>query len=107
MPKAGMELKGELPLGEKKQWKLKGAVDIAYGYELGDFNEREYARLVNVEQNYHKLSKPEEEKGVLSTKALIGAEIEDRYGIFLTGEYKTGNNSENEYRAGLTLKAVF
>ena len=107
MPKAGMELKGELPLGEKKQWKLKGAVDIAYGYELGDFNEREYARLVNVEQNYHKLSKPEEEKGVLSTKAIIGAEIEDRYGIFLTGEYKTGNNSENEYRAGLTLKAVF
>ena len=107
MPKAGMELKGELPLGEKKQWKLKGAVDIAYGYELGDFNEREYARLVNVEQNYHKLSKPEEEKGVLSTKAIIGAEIEDRYGIFLTGEYKTGNNSQNEYRAGLTLKAVF
>ena len=53
-----MELKGELPLGEKKQWKLKGAVDVAYGYELGDLNEREYAKLVNVETDYHKLSKP-------------------------------------------------
>ena len=106
-PKAGVELKAELPLGEKKQWKLKSAVDVAYGYELGDLNEREYAKLVNLETDYHKLSKPEEEKGVLSTKAIIGAEIEDRYGIFLTGEYKTGNNSENEYRAGLTLKAVF
>ena len=106
-PKAGVELKGELPLGEKNQWKLKGALDIAYGYELGDLNEREYAKLVNVESDYHRLSKPEEEKGILSTKAIIGVEIEDRYGIFLTGEYKTGNNSENEYRAGLTLKAVF
>ena len=106
-PKAGMELKGEMALGEKSQWKLKGALDIFYGYELGDLNEREYARLVNVETNYHKLSKPEEEKGILSTKAVIGAEIEDRYGIFLTGEYKAGNDKQNDYRAGLTLKAVF
>ena len=57
--KAGVELKGELPLGEKNQWKLKGSVDIAYGYELGDLNEREYAKLVNVESDYHRLSKPE------------------------------------------------
>ena len=64
-------------------------------------------KLVNVETNYHKLAKPEEEKGVLSTKAIIGAEVEDRYGIFLTGEYITGADSENEYRAGVTLKAVF
>ena len=104
-PKAGVELKGEVPL--KDQWKLKGALDVAYGYELGDLNEREYAKLVNIETDYHKLSKPEEEKGILTTKATIGVEIEDRYGIFLTGEYKTGNNSENEYRAGVTLKAVF
>ncbi|MCP1224738.1 autotransporter domain-containing protein [Sebaldella sp. S0638] len=106
-PKAGVELKGEMALGEKNQWKLKGALDVAYGYELGDLNEREYAKLVNVETDYHKLSKPEKEKGVLSTKAAIGVEVEDRYGIFLTGEYKTGNNNENEYRAGVTLKAVF
>ena len=106
-PKAGVELKAELPLGEKKQWKLKGAVDVTYGYELGDLNEREYAKLVNVETDYHKLSKPEEEKGGLTTKAIIGAEIEDRYGVFLTGEYITGTDSENEYRAGVTLKAVF
>jgi energy-converting hydrogenase Eha subunit B len=38
----------------------------------------------------------------------IGVEVEDRYGIFLTGEYSTGNDvSENDYRAGVTLKAVF
>ena len=107
MPKAGVELKGELPPGEKKQWKLKGAVDVTYGYELGALNKREYAKLVNVETDYHKLAKPEEEKGILSTKAIIGAEVEDRYGIFLTGEYITGADSENEYRAGVTLKAVF
>ena len=107
MPKAGVELKGEFSLGIKQEWKLKGAVDIAYGYELGDLNERESAKLVNVETDYHKLSKPEKEKGTLTTKAIIGAEIEDRYGVFFTGEYMTGADSENEYRAGITLKAVF
>ena len=40
-------------------------------------------------------------------KALIGVEVEDRYGLFLTGEYMTGNDDQDDYRAGVTLKAVF
>ena len=60
-----------------------------------------------METDYHKLSKPEEEKGVLSKKVIVGAEIEDRYGVFLSGEYKTGDTGKDDYRAGINLKAVF
>ena len=106
-PKAGVELKGEYPLNSRESWKLKGALDLSYEYELADFNEREYARLTAVEDNYHKLAKPEDEKGAFKTKATLGVEIEDRYGIFLTGEYKTGDVGKDDYRAGISLKAVF
>ena len=105
-PRAGVELKTAVPLSDSG-WQLKGALDIAYEYELADLNEREYAKLSAVENNYHKLSKPEDEKGTLRTRASVGVEVKDRYGIFLTGEYGVGNNSEDDYRAGLTLKAVF
>ncbi|ACZ07201.1 Uncharacterized protein with a C-terminal OMP (outer membrane protein) domain [Sebaldella termitidis] len=104
-PRAGVELKGALPLGAN--WQLKGALDLAYEYELADLNEREKARLIAIEDGYHKLSKPEDEKGTFRTRAAIGVEVEDRYGIFLTGEYSTGNDKEDDYRAGVTLKAVF
>ena len=106
-PRAGVELKGSVPLGSKNSWQLKGSLDVAYEYELADLNEREKARLAAVESDYHKLAKPEEEKGTFRTKASVGVEVEDRYGIFLTGEYAKGNDKENDYRAGLTLKAVF
>ena len=106
-PRAGVELKGAIPLGSKTAWQLKGTLDLAYEYELADLNEREKARLIAIEDGYHKLSKPEDEKGTFRTKAAIGVEVEDRYGIFLTGEYSTGNDKENDYRAGVTLKAVF
>ena len=105
-PKVGVELKASTN-ESKNGWKLKGALDVSYGYELADLNEREYAKLTAVEDDYHKLSKPEENKGVLKTKAIVGAEIEDRYGIFLTGEYSVGEHSQDDYRAGVTLKAVF
>ena len=106
-PKAGFELKTAVPLGSKDSWKLKGALDVAYEYELADLNEREYAKLVNVETDYHKLAKPADDKGQLRTKASIGVEIEDRYGVFVTGEYKLGEHNQDEYRAGITLKAIF
>ena len=105
-PRAGVELKTALPLS-KSGWELKGALDIAYEYELADLNEREYAKLSMVEENYHKLSKPEDEKGTFRTRASIGLEAADRYGIFLTGEYKIGNDNEDDYRAGVVLKAIF
>ena len=96
-----------VPLGTKDSWKLKGVLDVAYEYELADLNEREHAKLVNLETDYHKLAKPADDKGQLRTKASIGVEIEDRYGVFLTGEYKLGEHDQDEYRAGVTLKAVF
>jgi hypothetical protein len=106
-PRAGVELKGAVPLGKQSGLQLKGSLDVAYEYELADLNERERAKLIAVEDDYHKLSKPQDEKGTFRTKAAIGVEIEDKYGIFVTGEYLTGDNKENDYRAGLTLKAVF
>ncbi|MDR2878425.1 MAG: autotransporter domain-containing protein [Fusobacteriales bacterium] len=106
-PRAGVELKGIIPLGSKSAWQLKGTLDFAYEYELADLNEREKARLTAIEDGYHKLSKPQDEKGTFRTKASIGVEVEDRYGIFLTGEYSAGNDKENDYRAGVALKAVF
>jgi hypothetical protein len=106
-PRAGVELKGAVPLGANTAWQLKGTLDFAYEYELADLNEREKARLVSIEDGYHKLSKPQDEKGTFRTRAAIGLEVEDRYGIFLTGEYSTGNDKEDDYRAGVTLKAVF
>ena len=104
-PRAGIELKGAVPLGTN--WQLKGTLDLAYEYELADLNEREKARLTAIEDRYHKLSKPEDEKGTFRTKASVGVEVEDRYGIFLTGEYSIGNDKDDDYRAGITLKAVF
>ena len=106
-PRAGIELKTEMPLGKRTAWKAKGTLDLAYEYELANLNERERASLVAVEDGYHNLSKPEEEKGQFRTRASIGVEVEDRYGVFLTGEYTAGENSQEEYRAGVSLKAVF
>ncbi|MBP7979479.1 MAG: autotransporter domain-containing protein [Sebaldella sp.] len=106
-PRAGVELKGSVPLGAKSAWKLKGTLDLAYEYELADLNEREKARLTAIEDGYHELSKPQEEKGAFRTRAEIGVEVEDRYGVFITGEYLSGNDKEDDYRAGVTLKAVF
>ena len=106
-PRVGVALKGAVPFGKTSGWELKGALDIGYEYELADLNEREYARLTGVEDKYHKLSKPESEEGTFKTRAEIGVEITDRYGIFINGEYSIGNNDRDDYRAGVTLKAVF
>ena len=106
-PRLGIELKGALPLGRNSAWQLKGTLDFAYEYELSDLNEREKAKLIAVEDGYHKLSKPEDEKGTFRTKTSLGIEIEDRYGIFLTGEYGIGNSDQDDYRAGISLKAIF
>ena len=106
-PRAGVELKGAFPLGSKTAWQLKGALDVAYEYELADLNEREKARLIAIEDGYHNLSKPQDEEGMFRTRASLGVEVEDRYGIFLTGEYSTGSKKENDYRTGVVFKAVF
>ena len=91
----------------ESEWKLKGTLDLAYEYELADLNEREKARLTAIETDYHDLSKPMDEKGAFRSKASVGVEVENRYGIFLTGEYVVGNDNQDDYRAGVSLKAVF
>ena len=106
-PRAGVELKASVPLGSKASWELKGALDLAYEYELAGLNERENAKLIAVEDEYHKLSKPEDEKGTFRARASLGVEVTDRYGVFVTGEYGIGNKDQDDYRAGVTLKAVF
>ncbi|MCP1225815.1 autotransporter domain-containing protein [Sebaldella sp. S0638] len=106
-PRAGIEVDTSVPLGRKSEWKLKGKLDFAYEYEFLDLNEKEQAKLTAIETNYHDLAKPEREKGSFRGKALIGMEIEERYGVFLNGEYMAGSSKENDYRAGVTLKAVF
>ncbi|MCP1223442.1 autotransporter domain-containing protein [Sebaldella sp. S0638] len=105
-PRAGVEVKGEMPLGARG-WKAKATLDLAYEYELANLNEREKARLIAVEDGYHNLSKPEEEKGAFRSKASVGVEVEEKYGIFVTGEYVTGEHSQEDYRVGVSLKAVF
>ena len=37
----------------------------------------------------------------------LGVEFQDRYGIFVTGSYKTAGDSEDDYQIGLNLKASF
>ena len=106
-PRAGIELKAGIPLGPKTAWQLKGTLDFAYEYELADMNEKENARLVAIEDGYHQLAKPEEEDGQFRTRASFGFEAADRYGIFLNGEYSISDHGQDEYRAGMTLKAVF
>ena len=106
-PRVGVELKAETPLGKKEQWKLSGKLDLAYEYELGDTNVTEKAKLSAVKMQYYDLPKPEEEGGVFRTRASVGVEVKDRYGIFLTGEYGAGDNSQDEYRTSIILKAVF
>ncbi len=106
-PRIGMELKAAIPLGVNENWKLKGSVDLFYEYELADLNEQESAKLLAVEENYHKLAKPEDNKGRIATRAMIGVEMNDRYGIFLTGSYSADGNEKDEYRAGVDFKIAF
>ena len=106
-PRAGLELQTAIPLGSKNGWQLKGKLDFAYEYELANLNEKEKARLIAIEDGYHDLAKPEEENGQFKTRAALGLEVNERYGIFINGEYTFGEHNQDEYRAGMTLKAVF
>ena len=84
---------------------MKPCFFIYTEYELADLNESASARLTY--GYYHRLSKPEEENGEFRTRALVGVEVKDRYGIFLTGDYSVGSHSQDEYKAGVDLKVAF
>lgn len=104
-PRVGIEIKGIKSIGKKEHWKLRGEVDLAYEYELGDLNKKEEARLIAVSEEFHSLSKPQNEKGIFKTKAMIG--VENKYGIFVTGEYSAGKGKSDNYKAGVELKISF
>ena len=105
--KAGVELKETVPLEATEKQQLKGSLDTACEYELADLNESEYTKSKVVNRDYYKLSKSEEEKETFRTKSSFGVEVEDKYGVFITGEYGTGGDSKDDYRTGITLKAIF
>ena len=105
-PNIGVRLDGEKEFGAISSWKLKGNIGLGYEYELGNMNKEESASLATIENGYHNLASPAEENWKIKTGAGIGVELKDKYGIFVTGEYGTGNDNE-DYRIGLNFKASF
>ncbi|MCP1222966.1 autotransporter domain-containing protein [Sebaldella sp. S0638] len=106
-PSIGVRLNGEAGFGSSKDVKLKGNIGVAYEYELGNMNEQERASLEVIETGYHKLAQPAEDKGRIKTTASVGVEVNDRYGIFLNGEYGMGNANKEDYKVGISFKAAF
>ena len=109
-PGAGIRVDSNIPLGSRSAWELKSAVEVKYEYELGEAQPEETARLQSFGETY-KLAKPAEDKGELKLKGMLGVEVTDRYGIFITGEYGKAFNEVTKdgesYKVGVTLKAVF
>ena len=106
-PGIGIRLEAEKSLGKTENWKVKGNIGVGYVYELGNMTKQENASVVAIEDGYHKLAEPAKVNGSIKTSGMIGVEIEDRYGIFLTGEYSGGEHNQDDYKAGVTMKAVF
>ena len=109
-PGAGIRVDSNIPLGSRSAWELKSALEVKYEYELGEAQPEETARLQSFGETY-KLAKPAEDKGELKLKGMLGVEVTDRYGIFITGEYGKAFNEVTKdgesYKVGVTLKAVF
>jgi hypothetical protein len=106
-PSVGVRLEAEKGFGSSGSWKVKGNVGVAYEYELGDMNKEEKASLGVLEDGYHKLAKPADDKGKIKTGGMIGVELQDKYGVFFTGEYGTGNDGKEDYKVGVSFKASF
>ena len=105
-PSVGVRIEAEKNLGNT-EWKIKSNVGAAYEYELGDMNKQEKASLEVIEDGDHKLAKPADDKGKIKTTAMVGVELKDRYGVFVTGEYGIGNGNKEDYKVGLSFKASF
>ena len=82
-------------------------IGVGYEYELGDTNSTERAGFDTISSEKFDLGESGEDKGKFITNGGVGIEFQDRYGIFMTGEYGIGNSEKDEYRVGVTLKAVF
>ena len=82
-------------------------VGVGYEYELGETNRTEKASLENISDKKFDLGKSVEDKGKFITNGGVGVEYQDRYGIFVTGKYKTAGNDEEDYQVGVNFKAAF
>ena len=60
-----------------------------------------------IEDGYHNLAKPAEDKGKIKTSGYAGVELKGAYGVYVTGEYGIGNDGQEDYKIGLSLKASF
>ena len=106
-PNVGIRLEGEKEFGATSSWKVKGNIGVGYEYELGNMNNQEKASLMLVEDNYHELAKPAEDKGKIKTSGYAGVELKGAYGVYVTGEYGIGDDNQEDYKIGLSLKASF
>ena len=106
-PNIGIRLDGEKDFGATSKWKLKGNIGIGYEYELGNMNNQEKASLTSIEDAYHELAKTAEDKGRIKTSGYAGVELKETYGIYITGEYGIGQDKQEDYKLGLSLKAMF
>ena len=106
-PNLGVRFEGEKTLGKQANWKIKGNIGIGYEYELGDMNKREKVSLAIIEDGFHYLAESEEENGMVKTSAYFGVESHEKYGVYVTGEYGIGDNSKEDYKLGVVLKATF
>ncbi|MCP1226759.1 autotransporter outer membrane beta-barrel domain-containing protein, partial [Sebaldella sp. S0638] len=88
-PNAGVEFQLDKYLGESKDWKIKMNVGLGYEYELGDTNKAEQASLDSISSKKFSMGKSGDDKGKFTTNGGVGVEFQDRYGVFLTGQYKT------------------
>ena len=106
-PNVGVRLDGEKAFGATSSWKVKGNIGVGYEYELGNMNNQEKASLSVLEDGYHSLAKPAEDKGKIKTSGYAGVELKGAYGVYVTGEYGLGNDGQEDYKIGLSLKASF
>ena len=106
-PNIGVRLDGEKEFGKTSSWKVKGNIGVGYEYELGNMNSQEKASLTTLEDGYHDLAKAAEDKGRIKTSGYAGVELKETYGIYVTGEYGIGENNQEDYKVGITLKAMF
>ena len=70
-------------------------------------NNQEKASLTSIEDGYHELAKAAEDKGRIKTSGYAGVELKETYGIYITGEYGIGQDKQEDYKIGVSLKAMF
>ena len=106
-PNLGIRVEGSREFGAASEWKIKGNLGIGYGYELGEMNNQERAKVNLLENNYHNLAKPSDDKGEMKVQGSVGIDLMEKYGLYITGEYGIGDKEKEEYNIGIGFKMTF